>query len=935
MPDFPVISGVADLPKFYFPQGAPFRLTLSIGAEFSMTGKFVAFGMRARSGTIRRIFGTDSGESNLTVAGQVITLNIPTDAATVPAFASGWTLEDVQAHLQTEYWVDISATEGSDILLRLQGQLDWVEPGSDIAESSAIVESPSIDVAINSGAISASISVLGAAEPTLTTNTVTSGLTGILKAASNSLDVAVAGTDYIAPNTAATLTNLTVTSVRGASGAKAQLQFPDFTTYGTNRFIGTGNGATGFNLTELYDGSANRIGYVYCDAAGGMSFANERAGGLKFLSNSLDRLTIYSGGGAYLGNTPSDPGAFNLKVQGTVEAGDGLIYTPTIPANWTSGADPGMVKDALDQLASRTKTLETTGGGGGTNGWSPVLAVVSDGERRVLQVADWQGGTGTKPATGLYVGTAGLVALIANAVDVRGAAGAAGATGATGAAGPNTVTTSTTTNITGLLKGNGTTVAQATAGTDYVATNDLRLHDRSHAITSTSDHTAGNWKVFHSNASGQIVELPLGADGTFLKSNGASLAPSFATPTGGGSSITGTGFAYVRAGGNDSTGTIGNPSLPYLTAQAAWDDGAKSFDIGAGGFSIDAAFGGGQSPIAIYVCGTGSAGSSPSTLFLTWRGEDGVDQNGFTAPELTLTSNKSVALNVTIEGGDGTSSLSDVFTGGNVADYNFRNCYISTLTLTPGAGCNGGAGGTDATTANLEFTTIVSGTPVASTVTRNGVLQGSVFYPDKLSDGDKGSITVSSSGTAWSVNTNVLQLNNLTTASAKGKLIGRKTAGAGNFEECAITDFSHVTEHYMRTTDFTDSTGTVSDVTGLSCSVAVNEKLLIEIVGFRAGGAAGSGLKISFSGPDSPTDVKYTLEHWNAVSTGRTVAAATSFNTVLTQADGNTDYLPLRVTLTLINATNSGTVQLRAGSEGSGTSITLPRGLTMRVHRIP
>ena len=43
------------------------------------------------------------------------------------------------------------------------------------------------------------------------------------------------------------------------------------------------------------------------------------------------------------------------------------------------------------------------------------------------------------------------------------AVGATGATGATGAAGPNTVSTSTSTNITGVLYGNGTTVAAATA----------------------------------------------------------------------------------------------------------------------------------------------------------------------------------------------------------------------------------------------------------------------------------------------------------------------------------------------------------------------------------------------------------------------------------------------------------------------------------------
>ncbi len=50
-----------------------------------------------------------------------------------------------------------------------------------------------------------------------------------------------------------------------------------------------------------------------------------------------------------------------------------------------------------------------------------------------------------------------------------GPAGAPGATGAPGPAGPNEVTAATATNINGILKGNGSTVSAATAGTDYMA----------------------------------------------------------------------------------------------------------------------------------------------------------------------------------------------------------------------------------------------------------------------------------------------------------------------------------------------------------------------------------------------------------------------------------------------------------------------------------
>jgi hypothetical protein len=65
-----------------------------------------------------------------------------------------------------------------------------------------------------------------------------------------------------------------------------------------------------------------------------------------------------------------------------------------------------------------------------------------------------------------------------------------------------------------------------TAGT-FAEGNDSRLHTRSHTMTSTNDHTAGAWRVFYSNASGNVVELALGASGRVLKSNGTSSAPSW------------------------------------------------------------------------------------------------------------------------------------------------------------------------------------------------------------------------------------------------------------------------------------------------------------------------------------------------------------------------------------------------------------------------
>ena len=65
-------------------------------------------------------------------------------------------------------------------------------------------------------------------------------------------------------------------------------------------------------------------------------------------------------------------------------------------------------------------------GAAGTNGWSPVLSVEADGERRVLRLVDWVGGTGAKPAIGSYLSSTGFVATAAQATDIRGPQGAPG-----------------------------------------------------------------------------------------------------------------------------------------------------------------------------------------------------------------------------------------------------------------------------------------------------------------------------------------------------------------------------------------------------------------------------------------------------------------------------------------------------------------------------
>lgn len=130
----------------------------------------------------------------------------------------------------------------------------------------------------------------------------------------------------------------------------------------------------------------------------------------------------------------------------SINANNALIETAlenTLSRDGTSpntmGANLDMNSNKIVNLATPTANSDaatkayadslTTGvaGADGSDGWSPILAVISDGERRVLQLTDWTGGEGTEPASGTYLGASGLTAVIGDAVNIRGATGTSGA----------------------------------------------------------------------------------------------------------------------------------------------------------------------------------------------------------------------------------------------------------------------------------------------------------------------------------------------------------------------------------------------------------------------------------------------------------------------------------------------------------------------------
>lgn len=90
------------------------------------------------------------------------------------------------------------------------------------------------------------------------------------------------------------------------------------------------------------------------------------------------------------------------------------------------------ITSASGTSSADLKGQDGVNGSDGSNGWSPTLAVVEDGVRRVHQVTGWVGGTGVTPEIGQYLSHSGLVSDINQATDVRGSQGVQGIQGEKG-----------------------------------------------------------------------------------------------------------------------------------------------------------------------------------------------------------------------------------------------------------------------------------------------------------------------------------------------------------------------------------------------------------------------------------------------------------------------------------------------------------------------
>lgn len=138
------------------------------------------------------------------------------------------------------------------------------------------------------------------------------------------------------------------------------------------------------------------------------------------------------------------------------------------------------------------------------------------------------------------------------------------------------------------------------------------------------------------------------------------------------------------------------------------------------------------------------------------------------------------------------------------------------------------------------------------------------------------------------------------------------------------------------TADFVDSTGVLANVTGMSFPIAANETVTAVFQGFWETSANNYGMRYALTGPPSPTSVIYGGEIYTSLSAKRTLSAATAFATDLFETIASAGIVtPFIIYAHIVNGANAGTVQLQIGGESNIATLTVKRGLTQDVKRIP
>jgi len=205
-----------------------------------------------------------------------------------------------------------------------------------------------------------------------------------------------------------------------------------------------------------------------------------------------------------------------------------------------------------------------------------------------------------------------------------------------------------------------------------------------------------------------------------------------------------------------------------------------------------------------------------------------------------------------------------------------------------------------------------------------------------VSDGDKGDITISSSGTVWSVDTG-LNANKIGGGTVDDTELGYLDGITSNIQ----TQLNAKQNAYHAVTTLASDTPTAANttpvtLTGMSFSYAANSKYLIRFIGAVSSAAATTGCGFQFDVSSAVTSIYVSFHHQLANAGTLSGGSSTADNASLGVSSGvptlNVN-VPVIGSGLIITGANTGTAQLMYRSETTAVT-TAKAGLTMIVEKI-